>query len=138
MVECDSRERLDAIKHQLAAAFGFSLHFRGESATPPPRQVTESQLATDQPLTVVVTPDEDRALLNSFLETVYLEWAEQACPALSNQTPRHVMGSAPGREKIAALIAEMERHDLGLRRVGRTAFDYNKLRAHVGLDEVVR
>jgi hypothetical protein len=48
------------------------------------------------------------------------------------------MGSAPGREKIAALIAEMERHDLGLRRVGRTAFDYNKLRAHVGLDEVVR
>jgi hypothetical protein len=138
MVECDSRERLDAVKHQLAAAFGFSLHFRGESATPPPRQVTESQLATDQPLTVVVSPEEDRALLNSFLETVYLEWAEQACPALSNETPRHVTGSAAGREKVSALIAEMERHDLGLRRVGRAAFDYNKLRAHVGLDEVVR
>src|SRR5713101_1369792 len=29
-VECDSRERLDAIKHKLAATFGFSLHFRCE------------------------------------------------------------------------------------------------------------
>jgi len=138
MVECDSRERLDAIKHQLAAAFGFSLHFRGESVTPPPRRVTESQLATDEPLSVVVTPEEDRALLNDFLERVYLEWAEQACPALGNQTPRHVTGSAAGRESVTALIAEMERHDLGVRRLGRPAFDYNKLRAHVGLDEVIR
>jgi len=138
MLECDSRDRLDAIKHQLAAAFGFSLHFRGESASPPPHRVTESQLATDEPLTVVMTPEEDRALLNNFLETVYLEWAEQACPALDNQTPRHIMRSAAGREKVAALIAEMERHDPGVRRVGQAAFDYNKLRAHVGLDEVVR
>jgi len=138
LVECDSRERLDAIKHQLAAAFGFSLHFRGESATPPPRQVTESQLATDEPLRVVVTQEEDRVILNNFLEAVYLEWAERACPALDNQTPRHVMGSAAGREKVAGLIAEMERYDLGVRRIGRAAFDYNKLRAHVGLDEVVR
>lgn len=138
MVECDSRERLDAIKHQLAATFGFSLHFRGESVSPPPRRVTESQLAMDEPLSVVVTPEEDRALLNDFLERVYLEWAEQACPALGNQTPRHVMGSAAGREKVTALIAEMERHDLGVQRLGRPAFDYNKLRAHVGLDEVVR
>jgi hypothetical protein len=76
--------------------------------------------------------------LNSFFESVYLEWAERACPALGNQTPRHIMGSANGREKITALIAEMERHDLGVRRVGHVAFDYNKLRAHVGLDEVIR
>ena len=138
MLECDSRERLDAVKHQLAAAFGFSLHFRGESATPPLRQVTESQLATEEPLTVVVTPEEDRVLLNSFLGTVYLEWAERACPALGNETPRHMMSSAAGREKVTALLAEMERHDLGVRRVGHAAFDYNTLRAHVGLDEVVR
>ena len=138
MVECDSRERLDAIKHQLAAAFGFSLHFRGESIIPPLRRVTESQLATDEPLTVVVTAEEDRALLNSFMETVYLEWAEHACPALGNQTPRHAMDSAAGREKVKALIAEMEHQDLGVRRTGRAAFDYNKLRAHVGIDEVVQ
>ena len=132
--ECDSRERLDTVKHRLAAAFGFSLHFRGETCTPPPRQLTESELAVAEPLTLTITAEEDRALLKGFLETVYLEWAERACPSLGNHLPRHVAASAAGREPVAALIADMERHDPGIRRVGQASFDYNKLRAHVGLD----
>jgi hypothetical protein len=137
-VECDSRERLDAIKHKLAAALGFSLHFRGETCTPPPRQVKESELAVEEPLTLVLSAEEDRALLNGFLETLYLEWAERACPSLGNHMPRHVATSAAGHKQVAALIADMERHDAGIRRVGHPAFDYNKLRAHVGLDEIAR
>jgi hypothetical protein len=137
-VECDSRERLDAIKHKLAATFGFSLHFRGETYTPPPRQFKESELAGKEPLTLVLSAEEDQALLNGFLETMYLEWAERACPSLGNHMPRHVATSAAGREQVAALIAEMERHDPGVRRVGHAAFNYNKLRAHVGLEEIAR
>jgi hypothetical protein len=133
-VECDSRERLDSIKHKLAAAFGFSLHFRGETCTPPPRQLKESELAVEEPLTLVLSAEEDRALLNRFLETLYLEWAERACPSLGDHMPRHVATSATGREQVAALIADMERHDPGIRRVGHASFDYNKLRAHVGLE----
>ena len=137
-VECDSRERLDTVKHKLAATFGFSLHFRGESYMPPPRQLNESELAVEEPLTLTISREEDRALLNGFLESMYLEWAEQACPSLGNQMPRHVATSAAGREQVAALIVDMERHDPGIRRVGHAVFDYNKLRAHVGLDEVAR
>ena len=133
-VECDSRERLDAIKHKLAATFGFSLHFRGETCKPPPRQLKESELAVEEPLTLVLSTEEDRALLNGFLEILYLEWAERACPSLGNHMPRHVATTAAGREQVAALIADMERHDPGIRRVGQASFDYNKLRAHVGLD----
>ncbi|MEK7762540.1 MAG: hypothetical protein AAB433_13235 [Nitrospirota bacterium] len=133
-VECDSRERLDAVKHKLAAMFGFSLHFRGETCTPPPRQLKESELAVDGPLTLVISVEEDRALLNGFLETLYLEWAERACPSLENHMPRHVATSAAGREQVAAVIADMERHDPGARRVGQASFDYHRLRAHVGLD----
>ena len=133
-VECDVRERLDAVKHKLAATFGFSLHFRGETYTPPPRQLKESELAVDGPLTLIISAEEDRVLLNGFLEILYLEWAERACPSLANHTPRHVATSEAGREQVAALIADMERHDPGIRRVGRASFDYNKLRAHVGLD----
>ena len=133
-VECDSRERLDAVKHKLAATFGFSLHFRGETSTPPPRQVKESELAAEEPLTLVILVEEDQSLLKGFLETLYLEWAERACPSLENHMPRHVAASAAGREQVAALIADMERHDPGIRRVSHAAFDYNKLRAHVGLD----
>ncbi len=133
-VECDSRERLDAVKHKLAATFGFSLHFRGETCTPPPRQLKESELAVNEPVTLTITAEEDRAFLNSFLDVLYLGWAEQACPSLGNHMPRHVATSAAGREQVAAEIADMERYDPGVRRVGRASFDYNKLRAHVGLD----
>lgn len=138
MMECDSRERLDAIKHTLAATFGFSLHFRGETVSPPSRQLTSSQLTGEGPLTLSVSPEEDRSLLNSFLETVYLEWADQDSPALGSQTPRHAASSAAGRARVGALIDEMERYDPGLRRTGVPAFDYNTLRAHIGLEEVRR
>lgn len=134
-VECDSPERMDAIKHRLAAAFGFSLHFRGETLTPPARRVSLDQLTSDQPLTVVVTPEEDRALLKTFLEKAYLEWSDQAHLALGGQTPRHAAVSSATRGTVDALIDEMERNDPGLRRTGKKAFDHNTLRAHVGLEE---
>lgn len=133
-VECDSRERLDAVKHKLAATFGFSLHFRGETSTPPPRKLKESELAVEEPLTLVISAEEDRVLLGRFLETLYLEWAERTCPSLGDHMPRHVAASAAGRAQVAALIDDMERHDPGVRRTGHVTFDYNKLRAHVGLD----
>ena len=133
-MECDSRERLDTIKHELAATFGFSLHFRGETYTPPPRRLKESELAVEEPLTLVISREEDRAFLSGFLETLYLEWAELACPALGKHMPRHAATSEAGRKQVAALIADMERQDPGIRRAGQASFDYNKLRAHVGLD----
>jgi hypothetical protein len=133
-VECDSRERLDTIKHALAATFGFSLHFRGETYTPPPRRLKESELAVEEPLTLVISREEDRAFLSGFLETLYLEWAERNCPALGNHMPRHAATSGAGRKQVAALIADMERTDPGIRRVGESVFDYNRLRAHVGLE----
>ncbi|HSA61479.1 MAG TPA: hypothetical protein VLE03_04510 [Nitrospiraceae bacterium] len=137
VVECDSPERLDAIKHRLAAAFGFSLHFRGETLAPPVRRVSLDQLTSDQPLTVIVTPEEDRALLTPFLEKAYLEWSDQAHLALGGQTPRHAAASPATRGTVAGLIDEMERNDLGFRRGGQRAFDYNVLRGHVGLEEKV-
>ena len=91
-------------------------------------------MAVKEPVTLVILAEEDRTLLNKFLETLYLEWAERPCPSLGNHMPRHVATSAAGREQVAALIADMERHDPGTRRVGQASFDYNKLRAHVGLD----
>jgi hypothetical protein len=136
IVECDTPERLDAVKRRLAATFGFSLHFRGETVTPPARQLSLAQLMADEPPTVVVTQQEDETLLNQFLEKAYLEWSDQPHHALGGQTPRHAVASPALRSRVSALIDEMERHDPGLARMGRTAFQYNKLRAHVGLDEV--
>jgi hypothetical protein len=133
ILECDSRERLDALKHELAATFGFSLHYRGETDTPPPKRVTQQQLTAEEPLALVVTDEEDRAFVNAFLEKVYLEWADRESPALGGQKPRHAASSPSTRPSVAALIDQLERHDPGIWRTGKAAFDYNKLRAHVGL-----
>ena len=135
-VECDSRERLDAVKHALAASYGFSLHFRGETIAPPRKQVSAAQLTAGEPIVISITDEEDLALLGNFLETIYLEWADRESPALAGKTPRHAVVSAEGRKAVEALIAGMERDDPGLYRTGRRVFDYNKLRAHVGLEEI--
>ena len=89
-----------------------------------------------QPLNVVVTQQEDHAFLNQFLEKAYLEWSDQPHHALGGQTPRHAGVSSPLREKVGMLIDEMERNDPGHARVGKPAYHYNTLRAHVGLNEV--
>jgi hypothetical protein len=136
IVESDNPERLDRIKHRLAASLGFSLHFRGETLTPPARQLSVGDLMSAEPLTVIVTDEEDRSLLNQFLEKAYLEWSDQPHLALDGQTPRHAAASSATRGKVSALIDEMARHDPGLSRTGRAAFDYNRLRAHIGLEEV--
>lgn len=136
IVECDSSARLDQIKHRLAASFGFSLHFRCETLVPPARQFSVAELMSDEPPPLVVTSEEDRALLNQFLEKAYLEWSDQPHLALGGHTPRHAAASAAMSGKVGALINEMAQHDPGRQRCGRPAFDYNRLRAHVGLDEL--
>ncbi|MCP9447670.1 MAG: hypothetical protein NNA22_08890 [Nitrospira sp.] len=136
IVECDGPERLDRIKHELAASLGFSLHFRGETVEPPARKLSVADLTAGNPPAVVVTPEEDRVLLARFLEKAYLEWADQPHVALGGQTPRHAAERPSMRKAVCALIDEMAAHDPGRRRTGLPAFEYNRLRAHVGLDEV--
>jgi hypothetical protein len=87
-------------------------------------------------VTVIISEDEDRAMLRAFLEKAYLEWSDQPHRMLGGQTPRHAAVRPSTRDTVARLIAEMEAADLGRRRgVGR-AYDYDILRGHVGLDEV--
>lgn len=134
-VECDSGTRLDRVKHQLAGAFGFSLRFCGESNQVPPHDPPDVNLEEDEPapLTIVVMPEAEQELLEAFLESVYLEWADRPSPALHGQTPRHAAYTAEGRAKVAVLIEALEREDLAARRTGKVGYDYNRLRAHVGL-----
>jgi hypothetical protein len=135
LVECDRSQRLDHIKHRLAAALGFSLHFRGETIAPPVRQLSVAELTSDTRPRLVVTPEEEKTLLNQFLEKTYLEWSDQPHVVLGGQTPRHAALTPAMTGKVGELIDDMERHDPGRRRLGKTVFDYNRLRAHVGLEE---
>src|SRR6185312_12968640 len=112
----------------------FALHFRGETLTPPYHEVTVDQLQSDQGVTVVVSHEDDRALLNAFLEKAYLEWSDQPHHLLKGQTPRHAARTPGTRDVVARLITEMEESDPGIRRGGKRAYDYNILRGHVGIE----
>jgi hypothetical protein len=137
MVECESADRLNTVKHRLASEFGFSLHFRGETAAVPMHDSPTVDLEEDDTpgTTVVVTPDEESRLLGTFLETMYLEWADRPCPALDSLTPRHAAAMPPYRDRVERLIDDMERDDLQYRRTGTRRYEYNVLRAHVGVPE---
>jgi len=134
-VETDSADRLDAIKHQLAATFGFSLHFKGETIAPPQHTTPEVDLLSDSYIAppTVVPQEEEQQILASLLEAVYLEWAEKPSPVLKGQSPRHYCAAQHNTEEVAAIIDQMEQHDLGRRRTGQPAYDYNILRGHIGL-----
>ncbi len=131
IVECDGPEQLNVIKHRLARAFGFSLHFRNETVTPPVRRVSAEQLTTNEPFSITIAAEEDLLWLKDFLDKTYLEWSDQPHLALGERTPRHALATL--RKEVTALINEMEGSDLGLLRDGRPAFDYDVLRGHVGL-----
>ena len=134
-VEADTAGRLDTIKHQLAATFGFSLHFKGETLIPPSHSLPQVDLLADQyvPPPVTVPAEEEVKLLSTFLEKVYLDWAEQPSPALKGKTPRQYCRENHDTTEVAKLIDHMEQHDLGRQRTGQRAYDYSILRAHIGL-----
>lgn len=134
-VECGGRERLDAVKHQLAGAFGYRLHFRGETAEPPPPPPIAVDLSTDETpaLEVAVSEADARRLAAAFLEACYLDWADRPSPALKDATPRHAALDQRTRTQAAALIDRMERDDPSPRWCGAPAYDYGRLRAHLGL-----
>lgn len=134
-VECAAGDRLEAIKHDLASTFGFSLHFRGETFMAPLHRLVEPDLGKDlaEGRVITVSPEEEHRLWSSFLEEVYLDWPDKPSPALGGKTPRHAAASAEIGTKVADLIDRIERLDLARQRTGRAAYDYDKLRAHVGL-----
>ncbi len=134
-VEANTPGRLDTIKHQLAATFGFALHFKGETLIPPSYTLPQVDLLAGQymPPPVTVPAEEEGKLLSTFLEKVYLDWAEQSSPALKGKTPRQYCRENHDTTEVAKLIDHMEQHDLGRQRTGQRAYDYSILRAHIGL-----
>lgn len=138
VIEADSEERLDSLKHRLASTFGFVLHFRGESTLAPAHELPDMDLLAEtlSPGSVTIPVEEEQRLLEHLLAPIYLEWAERPSPALGDQTPRHAAAIPTQREHIRALIDQLERDDVARRRTGKPGYDYNRLRAHLGLPEV--
>ncbi|MCH7616164.1 MAG: hypothetical protein IH978_10595, partial [Nitrospinae bacterium] len=138
VAEADSLDHFNDLKHFLASTFGFSLHFKGETNDEPSHSIPKFDLLQEElpHVSKTVSTQEEHRLLSQLLESAYLGWAEHSCPALHNQTPRHVACQTEGKDQVANLINEMEQYDLAKERTGELGFDYNMLRSHVGLEPV--
>ncbi len=134
LVECDSAERLEAVKHDLASTFGYSLRFRKEAIAPPVRRLSVEEVERED-CHITVTPDEEREMWRAFLDSAYADWADTASPSLGGQTPRHAAANPSTRRQVEDLITQLERDDPGRARTGAASFDYNQLRSHIGLSE---
>ena len=135
IAEADSVENFNDLKHWLAGAFGFTLHFKGETLDPPAHRLPSFDLLSDDypQFTETVSQEEEHRILSSLLESAYLDWAEHSCPALQDKTPRHCALTPKGAKEVATLIQDLENHDLARLRTGKSGFDYDTLRSHVGL-----
>ena len=135
IVESDHGETLNTLKHQVAAIFGFSLHFRGEIVEAPGHDDPEIDLLDEDVASRLVTipQEEELRLLRGLLESVYLDWADRPNAALGGESPRHVARQDDKRAALSALIKTIEEEDLAFRRTGQRGYDYGRLRAHVGL-----
>ena len=135
IAEADSLEHFNDLKHWLAGTFGFSLHFKGETIVPPAHHMPSFELLSDgyPQVTETVSPEEEHRILSSLLESSYLDWAEHPSPALQDKTPRHIALTSTGAKEVTGLIQDLENNDLAKLRTGKTGFDYDSLRSHVGI-----
>lgn len=136
LVECEDAERLNELKHELAATFGFSLHFSGETAAVPEHDLEEVDLLAEElpSRTVDVPSEQGYRVLRGLFESVFLDWAERPCLALGGRSPRQVSHSSADRPKVAAVIDELERDDPVFLRTGRRGYEYVRIRQQLGLD----
>ena len=77
---------------------------------------------------------EDRQRLMEVMEGRYMQWADEAVPALHGKTPREAMQTREGSEEVEKMINEWDH----MQRRGPSdgyQFDFNRLRRELGLAE---
>jgi len=70
-----------------------------------------------------------RAPGTAFFARLLERWPDTPCPQLDDRTPREASRSRAGRERVAALLHDLERDFLRLRRLGRASADLTSIRA---------
>ena len=63
----------------------------------------------------------------------YETWPDESLPLLGGKTPREAMRTARGRERVDALVRDIEHHEARLPLEER--FDVAQLRLALGLEE---
>jgi hypothetical protein len=124
-LECNSRERADALRARLEEVCdGLVRHRAREHADP------QSEALEDASSPALPSPEMEQLALE-WKERHYADWIDHALPALGGARPRDAVRTAAGREAVDLLLKEME--NLEQRGAGAAAFDFGTIRRQLGL-----
>jgi hypothetical protein len=73
---------------------------------------------------------EIQAIMKKAIYDHWQAWLDQKIPALGDKTPRVAVRDPEGREMVEALLLDAERSE---RTMGRDAYDFDRVREHLGL-----
>lgn len=120
-LETNSVQRADRLRRLVEDSCGNLLRHRTRQSTDP-RSPHDGSLADPSP-----EPPGAAEIVRSFKERHYRNWADEALPGLSGQTPRQAMRSAAGRQRVDVLLKDMENMESRLP-------DFSLLRRELGLE----
>jgi hypothetical protein len=133
----NSDERAQAFRAVVEQALGTAARYVGGEVIDRNEPGAEPVLARGEPQTgddaqQLADSPQIREHLSRRLERHYEDWVTQEIPALGHRRPIDVVREANGREKVEAVVAEMERHAARLQPgVGEAALE--RLRERLGL-----
>jgi hypothetical protein len=106
--EVNSRERANALRHIISDTLGTCARFRLDSVQSIEQALASSNL--DEVSENIGADDpEIQALLTAHLREHYRTWIDTALPALDGRTPRQAANDSDGRNKVEALVQQIER-----------------------------
>jgi hypothetical protein len=119
--EVNSAQRAVELKRLVSEQLGEKARYRvteiqsmerllAEARANPPRAATQADM--DQ--AALMAQPEVQAQLREMLARHYDAWVDEKLPALQGKTPREAVRTVAGREKVAALIQDIERMGPGM------------------------
>ena len=136
--EVNSAERAAEFKRLVSERLGEKARYRvteiqsmerllAEARAKPPRADTQA----DRDQAALMARPEVQAQLRGMVARHYEAWVDEKLPALQGQTPREAVRTAAGREKVEALIRDIERMGPGM--AGYDASVTDNLRERLGI-----
>jgi hypothetical protein len=128
-LESNSVARADALRARLELACGELVRFRAREHTDP---LSDAIRSAQPSVPDTPPPPEVQQALRELKARYYAAWVDEKIPALGGRTPREAVRSARGRERVDALLKEIE--NMECRFEGGQTFDVAILRRELGLD----
>jgi hypothetical protein len=136
--EVNSVKRARKIRALIESALGEHVHYRATEIQSVERMLSEARSGTgkrsaaaDESAELMARP-EVQAHLKAMFSAHYEDWATEKLPALGDRTPLEAVRSPGGRERVEALLADIERRSASLS-VPPEPATFRRLRERLGL-----